>query len=45
MTTVRQPLRRMVAETLELIEAQLSDPEVHGAIRILPVTLIERDSG
>ena len=45
LTTVRQPLRRMVAETLELIEAQLSDPEVHGAIRILPVTLIERDSG
>ncbi|MEZ5722931.1 MAG: LacI family DNA-binding transcriptional regulator [Paracoccaceae bacterium] len=44
LTTVRQPLRRMVADTLELIEAQLSDPEVCGTIRIAPVRLVERDS-
>lgn len=44
LTTVRQPLRQMVADTLELIDAQLSDPEVCGTIRIAPVRLIERDS-
>jgi len=44
LTTVRQPLRRMVADTLELIEAQLADPEVYGTIRIAPVRLIERNS-
>lgn len=45
LTTVRQPIRRMVADTLELIQAQLSDPEVCGTIRIAPVRLVERDSG
>lgn len=45
LTTIRQPLRRMVADTLDLIEAQLADPEVSGAIRIVPVRLVERDSG
>lgn len=44
LTTVRQPLRRMVADTLDLIEAQLQDPEVYGAIRIAPVRLVERAS-
>ena len=44
LTTVRQPIRRMVADTLELIQAQLLDPEVCGTIRIAPVRLIERDS-
>lgn len=44
LTTVRQPLRRMVADTLELIQAQLTDPEVCGTIRIAPVRLVERDS-
>lgn len=44
LTTVRQPLRRMVADTLDLIQAQLSDPEVCGTIRIAPVRLVERDT-
>ena len=44
LTTVRQPLRQMVADTLELIQAQLRDPEVCGTIRIAPVRLIERES-
>ena len=44
LTTVRQPLSRMVADTLELIQAQLTDPEVCGTIRIAPVRLIERGS-
>lgn len=45
LTTVRQPVGRMVAEALDLIDLQLADPGAEGAIRILPVTLIERESG
>lgn len=44
LTTVRQPLNQMVADTLELIQAQLSDPEVCGTIRIAPVRIVERES-
>lgn len=44
LTTVRQPLGRMVRDTLELIDAQLADPGLDGAIRIAPVRLIHRDS-
>lgn len=45
LTTVRQPVRRMVGETLELIDLSLSGEAVDGTIRILPVSLIERNSG
>lgn len=44
LTTLRQPLRRMVAETLDLIDAQKADPGVGGTIRILPVEMIRRDT-
>jgi DNA-binding LacI/PurR family transcriptional regulator len=42
LTTIRQPLRRMVAETLDLIDAQKADPGVGGTIRILPVEMMRR---
>ncbi len=45
LTTVRQPIRRMVSETLTLIDALRHDSEGRGAIRVLPVELIERDTG
>lgn len=45
LTTVRQPLDRMVADAMELIERQLADPAAEGAIRIAPVALVERQSG
>lgn len=44
LTTIRQPMRRMVAEALELIEAIRAGRGVNGTIRVLPVRLIERDS-
>lgn len=44
LTTIRQPLRRMVAETLDLIDAQKADPTVGGTIRILPVEMIRRET-
>ncbi|MCZ4352674.1 substrate-binding domain-containing protein [Roseovarius aestuarii] len=44
LTTVRQPLNRMVADTLELIDDQLADPGAIGAIRIAPVRLMVRGS-
>lgn len=45
LTTVRQPINRMVADALDLIEMQLTDGSVQGAIRIAPVRLVERASG
>lgn len=44
LTTVQQPLRRMVNETLDLIDLILSGQGSDGTIRILPVSLIERGS-
>lgn len=44
LTTVRQPLNRMVNETLDLIDTLLRDKGSKGAIRIMPVRLIERGS-
>lgn len=44
LTTVRQPLNRMIRDTLELIDAQLENPDLDGAIRIAPVRLIRRES-
>ena len=44
LTTIRQPLQRMVSETLDLIGAALSNPDVEGTIRIIPTTLVARDS-
>lgn len=45
LTTVRQPLNRMVADALDLIDRQRVDSSVSGGIRIAPVRLIERLSG
>lgn len=45
LTTVRQPLARMVSATLELITRLQADPDAAGMIRIAPVKLIERNSG
>lgn len=46
LTTVRQPIRRMIAEALTLIE-QLREEgaDSGGAIRVLPVELVARDTG
>lgn len=44
LTTIRQPMRRMVAETLQLIDMNMTGEAVNGTIRILPVSLIERGS-
>ncbi|MEC7763411.1 MAG: LacI family DNA-binding transcriptional regulator [Pseudomonadota bacterium] len=44
LTTIRQPLRRMVAETLALIDAQKADPDMGGTIRVLPVEMMRRDT-
>ena len=45
LTTVRQPINRMVADALELIDLQIADQSAEGAIRIAPVRMIERASG
>lgn len=45
LTTIRQPMRRMIAEALELIEKMQSGEGIEGTIRVLPVSLIERESG
>lgn len=44
LTTIRQPLHRMVTDTIDLIDAQLLDPDFHGVIRIAPVELVRRSS-
>ncbi|MDF3856544.1 LacI family DNA-binding transcriptional regulator [Paracoccus sp. P2] len=44
LTTIRQPVRQMVAEALELIAQVRSGQGSEGTIRVLPVRLIERDS-
>lgn len=44
LTTVRQPMRQMVAEALQLIDMIKAGQGTNGTIRILPVRLIERDS-
>lgn len=45
LTTVRQPVNLMVRDALDLIDGQIADGAVEGAIRIAPVRLIERASG
>lgn len=45
LTSVRQPIERMVADALQLVDGLLADPAGEGAIRIVPVSLIERRSG
>lgn len=45
LTTVRQPVETMVAATLDLLARLGADPTGEGAIRVAPVTLIERGSG
>ena len=39
LTSVRQPIERMVADALELVDGLLADPTGEGAIRIAPVSL------
>lgn len=45
LTTFRQPIRRMVAETLDLLDRLGADPGLAGAIRVLPGHLVERETG
>ena len=45
LTTVRQPLNRMCADALDMIETQRQDPGAASSIRVAPVRLILRDSG
>jgi len=45
LTTFRQPIRRMVAEALDLLDRLCADPGLAGAIRVLPGHLVERDTG
>ena len=45
LTTVRQPIADMAAAAMDLVEAQLANPAAEGAIRVLPVELVLRDSG
>ena len=42
LTTIRQPLQRMVADTLELIDRQKNNPGEPGVIRVAAVELIKR---
>lgn len=45
LTTIRQPLTRMTAETLDLLDAFRARGPEAASIRICPVRLIERASG
>ncbi|WP_218940089.1 substrate-binding domain-containing protein [Denitrobaculum tricleocarpae] len=45
LTTVRQRIRLMIKECIELIDLIMSDPEHAGTTRLVPGYLIERDSG
>jgi DNA-binding LacI/PurR family transcriptional regulator len=45
LTTMRQPIRAMLAATLDLIDAQIADPDAPAQIRILPARLMVRGSG
>ncbi|NDV89373.1 substrate-binding domain-containing protein [Aurantimonas aggregata] len=45
LTTVRQRIRLMIRETLDMIEQITRDPAMSGSVRITPCQLIERDSG
>jgi DNA-binding LacI/PurR family transcriptional regulator len=42
---MRQPIRAMLAATLDLIDAQIADPDAPAQIRILPARLMVRGSG
>lgn len=45
LTTVRQPVRRMVANTVDLVNLLFEHPEAEGTVRVSPVQLAERNSG
>lgn len=45
MTTVRQPIRAMVQEAVDLLEGLIAERVPVGSIRIVPGRLIERASG
>ncbi len=42
LTTIRQPIERMVEETIQLLDDMKGTPESEGTMRILPGELIER---
>lgn len=44
LTTLRQPIRRMVTATLDLVDRLIADPE-QGAIRVIPGHLVIRATG
>lgn len=47
LTTVRQPIRAMASEAIELLAQAVRDPDGYGEARdvVLPFTLVERASG
>lgn len=45
LTTFHQPVRRMVAETLDLLDKLIANPGTAGDIRVLPGHIVERDTG
>ncbi|MGL6208661.1 MAG: substrate-binding domain-containing protein, partial [Paracoccaceae bacterium] len=42
LTTIRQPIAQIIAASLELIVAQIDDPERSTEARIFPCELVER---
>ncbi|MCH2095267.1 MAG: LacI family DNA-binding transcriptional regulator [Rhodobacteraceae bacterium] len=42
LTTIRQPIRQIVASSIELMVAMLDDPERYPEVRIFPCTVVER---
>lgn len=42
LTTVAQPYREMISETLAMVDRMLLNPETGGDIRVLPVRLVTR---
>ncbi len=42
LTTIRQPIRQIVASSIELMVAMLSDPDRYPEVRIFPCSVVER---
>ncbi len=44
LTTIRQPVEEMIDATLELVEARIEKPEAKPVIKMIPGTLVKRNS-
>jgi DNA-binding LacI/PurR family transcriptional regulator len=42
LTTIRQPIRQIIASTIELMVAMLNEPDRYPEARIFPCSVIER---